>query len=300
VSGDDPGVDDGADAHPRPGFGPAAHATLALLLEVAGTPKPGNVDRRRDLGDLRFEQFLAGATGARPGLDAAADGAPVGEAFEAAVAGMSQQSGGNTQLGCLLNLVPLVRASADAGGAPTRADVRAVCGATTVDDAAAFYRAFEHVDVAVADPPEGWDALDVRRGAAAVPAVRERGVTLRDVMRRGADREAPDGNAREWVRGFPRAFGAAEAMLADEGPATDRVARAFLDLLAEETDTLVRVQHGAAVAREASERAAEVRGDLDAAESLAAEFVDRGINPGTTADVTAAATYVALERGLPV
>jgi triphosphoribosyl-dephospho-CoA synthase len=213
---------------------------------------------------------------------------------------MSQQSGGNTQLGCLLNLVPLVRASADAGGPPTRDGVRAVCEATTVADAAGFYRAFEHVDVAVGDPPDGWDALDVRRGADAVPAVRERGVTLLDVMRRGAEREAPDGNAREWVRGFPRAFRAAGAMLADDGPAPDRVARAFLDLLADEADTLVRVQHGAAVAREVTERAGEVRGDLDAAETLAGEFVDRGINPGTTADVTAAATYVALERGLPV
>ena len=37
---------------------PADDAVLALLLEVAGTPKPGNVDRRRDLDDLRFESFL--------------------------------------------------------------------------------------------------------------------------------------------------------------------------------------------------------------------------------------------------
>ncbi|OYR44892.1 triphosphoribosyl-dephospho-CoA synthase, partial [Halorubrum sp. Eb13] len=48
---------------------PVDDATLALLLEVAGTPKPGNVDRRRDLGDLRFESFLGGAVGAREGLE---------------------------------------------------------------------------------------------------------------------------------------------------------------------------------------------------------------------------------------
>ncbi|MFC6728106.1 triphosphoribosyl-dephospho-CoA synthase, partial [Natronoarchaeum mannanilyticum] len=56
---------------------PAQNAELALLLEVAGTPKPGNVDRKRDLPDLRFEHFLAGAVGAQDGLRAAGRGDPV-------------------------------------------------------------------------------------------------------------------------------------------------------------------------------------------------------------------------------
>ncbi|MFC7098666.1 triphosphoribosyl-dephospho-CoA synthase [Halobaculum marinum] len=285
-----------------PRRGPAANAELALLLEVAGTPKPGNVDRHRDLVDLRFEQFLAGAVGARPGLERAAAGAPVGEAFETAVAGMSEQSGGNTQFGCLLLLVPLVRAVAAGDLSPS--GVRDVCEATTVADAAGFYRAFEHVDVAVADPPEGMDALDVRRGADAVPALRERETTLFDVLSASAepvdDAGTPgDANAREWVEGFRRTFRAAEAIVADDGPLVDRAARAFLDLLAEADDTLVRTQHGAEAAAEVRERAAEVESLADA-EAWAAELVDRGVNPGTTADLTAAALFVALERGVTV
>jgi triphosphoribosyl-dephospho-CoA synthase len=92
----------------------AERAQLSLLLEVAGTPKPGNVDRCREYPDLRFEHFLAGAVGARPGLVAAADpdGPGVGEAFERAVAGMRRQSGVNTQFGALLPFVPLARAAA--------------------------------------------------------------------------------------------------------------------------------------------------------------------------------------------
>ncbi|ESP89106.1 triphosphoribosyl-dephospho-CoA synthase [Candidatus Halobonum tyrrellensis] len=277
--------------------GPAANAELALLLEVAGTPKPGNVDRRRDFTDLRFDHFLAGAVGARPGLERAAAGAPVGEAFELAVEGMSEQSGGNTQFGCLLLLVPLVRAAA--AGDLTRERARAVCAGTTVDDAAGFYRAFERVDVSVADPPADAEELDVRRGADAVPALRERGLTLADVMARSADGDAPDANAREWRDGFPRSFRAAEGVLADDGPASDRAARAFLDLLGEAEDTLVRVEHGPEVAAAVRDRAAEVE-DLEAAEAWAEELVDRGINPGTTADLTAAALFVALERGLSV
>jgi len=152
---------------------PVDDATLALLLEVAGTPKPGNVDRHRDLDDLRFEAFLGRAVGAREGLELAADGETgIGRAFERGVAGMAARSGTNTQFGCLLLLVPLVRASVGDDGDDENlspASVDRVTRETTVDDAVAFYRAFEHVDVAVADPPADADDLDVRRGATRPP-----------------------------------------------------------------------------------------------------------------------------------
>ena len=285
--------------HPRPHMSPADHAELALTLEVASTPKPGNVDRHRDHGDLRFEQFLAGAVGSRPGLELAGtagdDPPAIGDAFERAVRGMSQQDGGNTQFGCLLLLVPLVRAAATDRLSPD--GLRTVTAATTVDDAAGFYRAFEHVDVAVDDPPADAPDLDVRRGAEAIPALRDRGLTLADVMELSADR---DGNAAEWTSGFERTFAAADRVLDDAGPVTDRLARVFLDLLAERPDTLVAVDHGTERAESVSREAAAVRGDLAAAEDLAERFLAEGINPGTTADLTAAAAFVALERGVPV
>ncbi|MFO7832496.1 MAG: triphosphoribosyl-dephospho-CoA synthase [Halohasta sp.] len=276
------------------------NAQLALLLEVAGTPKPGNVDRHRDLDELRFEHFVAGAVGARHGLQRAADGDAVGTAFEQAVEGMSNQEGGNTQFGCLLLLVPLVRAAAD--GSLTPAGVRSVVESTTVDDAVDFYRAFEHVDVAVDDPPPEADELDVRRGSDAAEPLRRQSLTLYDIMALSADPDdrIGDGNAREWVSGFERTFRAADALLADKGPVGDRTARVFIDLLAEEPDTLVAITHGESAARKVSARAAAVDGDLSAAEDLAEEFVAAGYNPGTTADITAAALFVALERGLDV
>jgi triphosphoribosyl-dephospho-CoA synthase len=274
---------------------PAENGQLALLLEVAGTPKPGNVDRERDYEDLRFEHFLAGAVGARAGLRAAADGAPIGAAFESAIEGMSGQSGGNTQFGALLVTVPLVRAAA--AGRLTPDGVTETVEATTVADACAFYEAFEHVDVAVEDPPEGLDPLDVRRGAAAADALRERGATLYDVMALSADR---DGVAAEWCSGFERSFEAAAWLLEDGGPIYRRASRAFLRLLAAEPDTFVATRNGEAAAEEATRRArAVLDGEADA-ESLAEEFVARDINPGTTADITAGALFVALERGLEV
>jgi triphosphoribosyl-dephospho-CoA synthase len=274
---------------------PAEHAELALLLEVSGAPKPGNVDRERDLPDLQFEQFLAGAVGAREGLEVAVDG-PVGEAFETAVAGMADAAGTNTQFGCLLLLTPLVRAAGRGDLAPEGAS--AVVEDTTVDDAAAFYRAFEHADVAVRDPPAGIDDLDVRRGADAIPAVRDREATLADVMDLSADHDA---NAREWVEGFPRVFRAAARIEADTGPVADRVADAFLALLAEAPDTLVVTEHGEDVAREIQQRALDLQAaDPEAVRDFAADLVARGVNPGTTADLTAAAVFVALERGVSV
>lgn len=282
---------------------PTDNAQLALLLEVTGTPKPGNVDRHRDLADLHFEQFMAGAVGAREGIRQAAAGDTVGSAFETAVAGMARQAGENTQFGCLLLLVPLVAAASNDDLTPV--GLRRVVNATTVADAIAFYRAFEHVDVAVDEPPT--EALDVRRGGAAAPALRAEDLTLLDIMERSANPPSgvADRNAIQWVTGFERVFQAADTLAEGEGPVADRAARLFIRLLAEQPDTLVAATHGEQVAREVSHRAAAIEGELSvgelsAAESLAEEFVAEGYNPGTTADLTAAALFIALENGLSV
>ena len=273
----------------------AENAQLALLLEVSGTPKPGNVDRHREYDDLRFEQFMAGAVGSLPGLRMAAEGGAVGDAFERAVEGMSGQSGGNTQFGALLSIVPLVSAAAtDRLGSE---GVTAVVEETTVGDACSFYRAFDHVDVAVDDPPADLDDLDVRRGGDATEAIRDRGLTLSGIMDRSADR---DGVAAEWVRGFERSFEAAGWLLADDGPVYKRASRAFLRLLAAERDTFIVTRNGESAATEATRRARAVLEGSEDADALAEAFVERDITPGTTADLTAAALFIALERGLEV
>ena len=275
---------------------PAENGELALLLEVAGTPKPGNVDRHRDLEDLRFEHFLAGAVGAADGLRMAETGATVGPAFERAVAGMAAQRGGNPQFGALLLLVPLVSAARRELSQPV---LESVLEGTTVADAAAFYRAFEHVDVFVGEAPADLEALDVRRGADAIPALEERGLTLLDVMALSAP---GDDVAREWTHGFERSFAAAERIAEADGPLPDRAAETFLSLLAERPDTLVATKHGETVAKEVTERAAALcerdafATGREAVEAFADELVARAINPGTTADLTAAGLFIALER----
>ena len=285
----------------------ADNAQLALLLEVSSTPKPGNVDREHEYTDLRFEHFVAGGVGARRGLDHAAEGGPVGEAFERAVAGMSTQSGGNTQFGAILLVTPLAVAAARNQPDPelpadlprelTPEMASDVVAETTVEDAIGFYRAFDHVGVAVDEPPDDLDAPDVRLGGDAAPALRDRQMTLEDVMADSAD---IDGLAAEWVGGFERTFDIAHRIAEREGPVTDRAADVFLEALAEEIDTFVLTQHDRETAREVKRRAAAALDGEERPEDLAAEFVDRGINPGTTADLVAGGFFVALERGLEV
>jgi|APHM01.1.fsa_nt_gi Triphosphoribosyl-dephospho-CoA synthetase len=270
----------------------AANAQLALLLDVGSAPKPGNVDRDHDLSALRMEHFFAGAIGAGAGLRQAAAGQPVGTAFERAVAGMSNQAGGNTQFGCLLLLVPLIRAAGSEDTELTSAGVRSIVNSTTVADSANFYRGFEYVDVAVEDPPEGMAALDVRRGSDAIPTLRNREMTLYDVM----DASEDDGNATEWTGGFKRTFETATVIEEDDGPLPDRISRAFVDRLAQDEDTLVRTEHGDEIAAEVKQRAQAARDDPEAIAELDEAFIKAGINPGTTADLLVAATFVALER----
>jgi triphosphoribosyl-dephospho-CoA synthase len=276
----------------------AEDARLALLLEVAGTPKPGNVDRHRDHPDLHFEQFLAGAVGAGEGLAAAAEGAPVGEAFETAVAGMADRAGSNVQFGALMLLVPLVAAAADEDGAVTRQAAADVVVATTVEDAVGFYRAFDHVDVHVEDPPADAEAPDVRRGGDAVEDLRAAGLTLSDVLAASAEE---GGVADDLTGGFERTFDAAEAIVDAEGPLADRASSAYLDLLASEPDALVAATHGPRFAESVRERAAEARqAGPDEVERLADQLVAEGKNPGATADLVAGGLFVALRRGVSV
>ncbi len=275
--------------------GPTENAQLALLLEVAGTPKPGNVDRHREYPDLRFEHFLAGAVGAHEGLEALAGQArPLGAAFERAVAGMSQQSGGNTQFGAILLLAPLVRAAGRDGDLIEAATD--VVAETTVRDAVGFYASFDHVDVCVPEPPDEGSTPDVRRGGDAAADLRAAGLTLADVMAESADH---DGIAAEWTHGFPRTAAVAELITNGTGPVTDRAASAFLEQLAAELDTFVVTQHDRETAREVRDRARALLDGGDVA-GFAAELVDRGINPGTTADLVAGGLFCALDSGLEV
>jgi triphosphoribosyl-dephospho-CoA synthase len=271
--------------------GPGRLAQLACILEVMA-PKPGNVQRLRDLPDLRFTDFLLSAMAIATPLDrAAAEG--VGRSIEDAIEATRQVVATNTNLGMVLLLAPL---AAVPEGVSLAEGVESVLQATTVADARAVYRAIRRAQ------PGGLGSVDDQDVAV------EPTISLRDVMTLAADRDVV---ARQYVNGFREVLTDALPALVDSlaaGHSLDTaIVASHLNVLALHPDSLIVRKAGIDRALEVSRRAAEILSagwpDRPEAVLLCAAFDDwlrdpsRRLNPGTTADLVTAALYAALRDG---
>jgi len=265
-------------------------ATIACLLE-ASAPKPGNVSPGRPFRDMCHADFVASAVAAGPELGRAAQ-RPLGETILAAVRATGRWTGANTNLGIILLLAPLARAAGQAG-ATLRDRVAAVLRATTVADARAAYDAIRQARPAGMGTTESQDL-------AAEPTV-----TLLEAMRLAQKRDLI---AREYATDFGLTFECGHPALHDARAAglgwEDAIVETFLALLAREPDTLVARKLGASAAEAISHRASGVLrlGGVRTPEGRAAlaafdgdlRDAQNSRNPGTTADLTAAAVFVTL------
>ena len=286
----------------------AAAAQLACLLE-ASAAKPGNVSPRRPFGDARYEHFLASAAAIGEPL-AGAGTRPLGATVRLAVEATAAWTQSNTNLGLVLLLVPLAYAAclesaADGpiGGVPAahqpaglRGALRRVLEATTVDDARDVYAAIRLAAPGGLGRAESQDVAD------------EPTMTLLDAMRLAATR---DGIAREYATTFEVTFETGVPVLDrarhDGLSWDDGVVETFLTILARYPDAHVARRGGAATAEEVSRRAhaaLEAGGVRSGPGRLAIDEMDLALrdahntaNPGTTADVTAAAIFVVLLAG---
>ena len=274
----------------------AALAQLACLLE-ASAPKPGNVSPGRHFVDLRYEDLLASAA-AIGGPFSGTHLRPVGETVRLAVEATSRWTRSNTNLGIVLLLAPLAHAALVVGRTDLRAALGQVLEATSVDDARNVYAAIRLASPGGLGQADSQDVAD------------EPDVTLVEAMRLGADR---DGIAREYATAFEVTFETGAPALAEarrDGLSwDDAVVETFLTLLAGAPDTHIVRRWGTALAEHASERAQSalaaggVRTDtgrhaIDAMD-LALRDAANSANPGTTADLTAAAIFVVLLGGDP-
>lgn len=281
----------------------AVAAQLACLLE-ASAPKPGNVSPGRHFADARYEDFLASAAAIGPAL-ADAGTATLGATIRRAVEATGRWTRSNTNLGLVLLLAPLARAAARAAGegaahpidaALLRTALARVLDEATVDDAREVYAAIRHA------APGGLGQ------AAAQDVAHEPTVTLREAMRLAADR---DGIAREYDTAFETTFTLGAPTLAAARHAglawDDAVVETYLTVLAAAPDTHVARRAGAEAAARVRAGARSVldAGGVRTAEGRAAaaqlDAALRGpgnaANPGTTADLTAAAILVVLLGG---
>jgi triphosphoribosyl-dephospho-CoA synthase len=173
---------------------------------------------------------------------------------------------------------------------------RHVLDATTVDDACEVYAAIRCA------APGGLGRVEAQDVA------NEPDVTLLEAMRLAAGR---DGIAREYATAFEVTFGtgvpALDRARRDGLSWSDAVLETFLTLLAAAPDTHVARRGGSALAEEVSRRARAVLdagGVRSAAGRHAIDAMDVALrgdrhtgNPGTTADLTAAAIFVVLLAG---
>ncbi|MDR7420557.1 MAG: triphosphoribosyl-dephospho-CoA synthase [Armatimonadota bacterium] len=269
-------------------------AQLACLLEVSA-PKPGNVTPDAEFADARFEDFVASALAIGPVI-AAADRLSVGACVLECVRATRRRTRTNTNLGTVLLLCPLARAY---GHEPLRDALRAVLSTLTQDDARDVYEAIRLAR------PGGLGQVPAHDVWAPVA------VSLRDAMASARDR---DTIAREYVTDFAVTFGVAlPAWLHWSGrlPARLAVVQTYLTVLSDVPDTLVARKTSALTAAAVSRVA---RRCLDAGGVQTEEGHRRlarmdtwlrrhgnHLNPGTTADLVAAALFTAiLEYGFEI
>jgi triphosphoribosyl-dephospho-CoA synthase len=294
--------------NPAPG-GASARATAiarssfirACELDVA-VRKPGNVSRFSDGHGMQAAVFDASArASAEPLLRR---GARVGERIEGAVAATWEVAGCNTNLGILLLCAPVARAfeRRPAAGDPAllRAALETVLADLDVADARAAYRAIARARPGGLGTAPAEDVHDVP------------GIGLRAALALAADR---DSIARQYRDGYAELFELGVAPLAGvllDAPAAAgdtpapalaaAVQRVFLAFLARFPDSHIVRKHGPAVAHTVMRSAqtwqarADAGAELDAEPGFAAwdlELKAAGLNPGTSADLTVAALFIA-------
>ncbi|MEM2263410.1 MAG: triphosphoribosyl-dephospho-CoA synthase [Candidatus Bathyarchaeia archaeon] len=297
---------------------------LAILLEVSAD-KPGNVNLVVGFEGTNHMHFLASAVAAAPHFRLAAErgiavskgelglkDVGVGGIIRNCVADVSSwQSGGNTLLGTIILFTPIAVA---AGMTPMekgildmsilRQNLRRVVEETTPEDAVAVYEA-----VGIAKPSGLGKApeLDVK-DPSSVKRIVEGRISLYHVFKIAS---AYDMVCSEWVNNYPVTFEYAYPLLIqnlkENGDLNMAIIHTFLAVLSKYPDTFIARKVGLERARAVSAMAEEVvksgglktaigRGKLREFDAMLRKE-NNLLNPGTTADIIAAALALAVLGG---
>ena len=302
----------------------AARLELAMLFEVSAYPKPGNVHRTRDYQNTRYEHFLASAVACRSSFEAAAkkglliaknelrpEFAHVGSIIrDAALSAIRSQRGGNTSLGTVTLLVPLAVA---AGMTPTRKhlslsrlrlNLKRVLESTTAADTVAFYEAVASSKAGgLGKAPE----LDLKDPSSRQQILRRK-IRMIDVFQLAA---GWDSICLEWTTVYSLTFDLGypyfKKELSKTGDINGATVDTYLRILSARPDTLIARKAGTRKAGWASNRAKRalaLGGSKTIAGRKQIERLDEELrtdgnilNPGTTADLTAAVVALATLSG---
>lgn len=261
----------------------------ACLLEVTAR-KSGNVHPLAAFADCDWETFAESADAIAPVLAGAAS-RPLGESILRAVEATQMRVGRNTNLGMILLLAPLAAVPVDQ--AISTRSIAEVLERTSVEDCRFVYAAIRRAH------PGGLGSAK-KEDVAAAPTV-----TLIEAMRLAADRDAV---ARQYANGFADVLAWSALFTADDLPSLERQIVVWQSgMISRGLETLIARKCGPEIAAESARRsatlfAAFLGGEPRMGDALA-DF-DRWLradgnrrNPGTTADLIAAALFVAIRHG---
>jgi triphosphoribosyl-dephospho-CoA synthase len=267
-------------------------ATLASIYE-ATAPKPGNVHRGADFEDVTYVDFVTSAVVSGP-IVARTMELGIGRTVLKAVKATHAAVKTNTNLGTLLLIVPLAAVS---DGQSSAAQIGSVLHELTPEDTRHVYEA---IRISAAGGLGRVETADVRDDPPPT-------LSLVEAMSLAADRDLV---ARQYGNDFADVFrigGYIEKSVANGQSLSTTIVRAHVHQLATEADSLILRKCGPHVAEQARLHACRV---LEAGEpgnddyERAVEDLDFWLrsdghrrNPGTTADLIAAALFVLLREG---
>jgi triphosphoribosyl-dephospho-CoA synthase len=294
---------------------------LAILLETSAH-KPGNVSVVTDFDHTSYEHFLASAvaatssfeSAARRGLTAVREGRTslgVGRSILECVEDISRwQHGGNTLLGTVILLSPMAIAAGmtmrekNFELSSFRRNLKMVVESSTPEDAVDLYSAIN-----IANPSGLGKApdLDVSDPTSAQRILKEK-ISLYQVFKIA---EKYDTICSEWTNDyrvtFDLAYPSLNKRLKSNADPSAAVVQTFLEVLAEIPDTFIARKTNPEKAREISYEAREIvklggietskgREGLDAFDKRL-RSLSNTLNPGTTADLIAAALAACILDG---
>lgn len=285
-------------------------AQLASVLEVTGYPKPGNVHRTHDFNDMKYEDFLVSAivvgdiirkTAIRAGKtinNHNFSSIKIGELILEAVTETNKWVKTNTNLGIMMLVIPITAAAAISPEfSSLRTNIVKIMGDTTPEDAVNLYKA---INIAEAGGMGEQKDLDVSSEDSQKELL-EKEITMFDVLEISAKW---DQLAKELTTSMPAIFEVGYPTykkLREEYDYNYACVGTFLKLLSIFPDTLISRKVGIEKAKILSQKAEEIinNGLLNASTISSLNKLDKKLNelklnPGTTADLTAASIMVAI------
>jgi triphosphoribosyl-dephospho-CoA synthase len=274
-----------------------ARSFLDACLAELDALKPGNVHRFSDGHDMTVGQFVASAKAAAPPIGR--KGLAVGQRIRLAVEATRQAVQQNTNLGIILLCAPLAGAALDRHSGDLKRRVQSVLRNLNVEDAREAYQA-----IRAAKPGGLGSAPQHDIGS-------EPNVSLLEAMRAA---EGRDRIAWNYAHDFADIFDLGLAWLAQGlerwSEPSWAATRVYLGFLAHVPDTLIERKFGDRTAARVREEARPIESSLmecHAPEAMTAPLLafdqalkTRGLNPGTSADLTVATLFTsaltALER----